>query len=60
MPNELIVYPKPPRLPVLERTPRYLRWPVLNSERRVVGHELLRIGPDLNAYIRKMAEEARQ
>jgi hypothetical protein len=40
--------------------PRYVRWAIYNSDRKVVGFELLKIGPDLNAYIRKMAEEARQ
>ena len=48
------------RLPAPDRAPRYVRWAIYNSDRKVVGHELLRIGPDLNAYIRKMAEEARQ
>ena len=41
-----------------DRAPRYVRWPVYNSDRKIVGFELLKIGPDLTASIRKMAEES--
>lgn len=43
----------------LGQTPRYIRWPVFNDDRHVVGHELLRVGPDLDRYLRRMAEESR-
>jgi hypothetical protein len=43
----------------LGQTPRYVRWPVFNDDRHVVGHELLRIGPDLDRYIQRMAEESK-
>ena len=46
------------RLPAPDRAPRYVRWPIYNSERKIVGYELLKIGPDLTTYIRKMAEES--
>jgi hypothetical protein len=41
------------------QTPRYVRWPVYNDDRHLVGHELLKIGPDLDHFIRRMAEEAK-
>jgi hypothetical protein len=43
----------------LGQTPRYVRWPIRNDDGHTVGHELLRIGPDLDHYLRRMAEEAK-
>jgi hypothetical protein len=43
----------------LGQTPRYIRWPVKNDDGHVVGHELLRLSPALQAYIGKMAMEGR-
>ncbi len=42
----------------LGQTVRYVCWPVFNDDRHIVGHELLRIGPDLDRYLRRLAEEA--
>jgi hypothetical protein len=41
------------------QTPRYVRWPVKNDDGHVVGHELLKISPELQAYIARMAMGAR-
>ncbi len=37
-------------------TPRYVRLAIVNDDLRVVGHDLVRIGPGLAASIRRMVE----
>lgn len=39
--------------------PRHIRWPVHNEDGHLIGHELLKIGPGLGNFIRRMVEEAR-
>jgi hypothetical protein len=36
--------------------PRYVRIPNINDDLHVIGHDLVRIGPELAASIRRVAE----
>ena len=36
--------------------PRFVRIPIINDDLHVIGHDLIKIGPELAASIRKAAE----
>ena len=44
------------RLPTDQHGPRYVRLHALDRELRVIGHELVPIGPGLRASIRRLVE----
>lgn len=45
------------RVPALRPVPEYVRMTILNDDLHVVGHDWIKIGLELGAYLRKMVAE---